>query len=89
MVCLFAQGRVNYTGQVGPCKHGIGKVVCDAVKDGGRRASPRPLPLSTQTSSMPPLSLCEAGAHSSWQILRLLHTLGPRLLLHHQPPLLR
>ena len=29
---------MNYTGRVGPCKHGIGKVVCDAVKDGGRRA---------------------------------------------------
>ena len=38
IAALLVQGRVNYTGQVGPCKHGIGKVVCDAVKDGGRRA---------------------------------------------------
>ena len=27
---------MKYTGRVGPCKHGIGKVVCDALKDGGR-----------------------------------------------------
>ena len=47
---LFVQGRVNYTGQVGPCKHGIGKVVCDAVKDGGRRAFPFPCSSSIRAS---------------------------------------
>ena len=50
----ITQGRVNYTGQVGPCKHGIGKVVCDAVKDGGRCGDLILLYAVQRASSWPP-----------------------------------
>ena len=30
-VHLFPEGRINYTGQLGPLRWGIGKVFCDAV----------------------------------------------------------
>ena len=32
---VFPEGRVNYTGRLGPCKQGIGKVICDVVRDNG------------------------------------------------------
>ena len=33
---VFPEGRVGHSGRLASCKHGIGKLICDAVKDGGR-----------------------------------------------------
>ena len=33
---VFPEGRVEHTGRLGPVRHGVGKLICDAVKDGGR-----------------------------------------------------
>lgn len=33
-VHVFPEGRVNYTGVLGPLRWGVGKLVCDAVAKG-------------------------------------------------------
>ena len=36
-VHVFPEGRVNFSGGVGPCRWGVGKLICDAKKlNGGR-----------------------------------------------------
>lgn len=36
---MFPEGRINYTGQLGRLRWGIGKVVCDAVAAGEKYVS--------------------------------------------------
>ena len=35
-VHIFPEGRVHYTGQLGPLRWGVGKLVCDAAGHAGR-----------------------------------------------------
>jgi hypothetical protein len=35
-VHIFPEGKVNYTGQLGPLRWGVGKLVCDAAGHAGR-----------------------------------------------------
>ena len=43
---IFPEGRVNYSGKLGACKWGVGKLICDAVRDGGRCAACGPAVLA-------------------------------------------
>ena len=39
-VHVFPEGRVGYAGRLGPCRWGVGKLVCDAHNTAGRHAVP-------------------------------------------------
>ena len=43
---IFPEGRVNYSGRLGACKWGVGKLICDTVRDGGRCAACGPVALA-------------------------------------------
>ena len=54
-VHIFPEGKVNYTGQLGPLRWGVGKLVCDAAGHAGRWVGGWWVQVATSVKALPAL----------------------------------